>query len=121
MKFNKFLALAFMCHQRPDRSFFIKGKQMPICARCTGILIGYFLGMTIAVITKCRYFYYFFLCLLPMIIDGGIQQLFGITSNNIRRLITGILGGIGIIYCFISLHKFTVWWVTALLKYWNII
>lgn len=110
-----------MCHQRPDRSFFIKGKQLPLCARCMGILIGYILGIVIAVITGCKHHFYFLLCLLPMIIDGGIQHLFGIISNNLRRLFTGILGGIGIIYFFISLHLFTVWWVTAFMQHLNII
>jgi uncharacterized membrane protein len=30
----------FICHQRPDRSFFISGHQMPVCARCTGLYAG---------------------------------------------------------------------------------
>lgn len=121
MTFNKFLAIAFMCHQRPDRSFFINDKQLPLCARCTGILLGYILGITIAIITSCRHSVYFLLCLIPMIIDGGIQHLFGIISNNWRRLFTGILGGVGIIYCFINIHLLTVMMATALLKHMNII
>lgn len=28
------------CHQMPERSFSYKGKQFPVCARCTGIFIG---------------------------------------------------------------------------------
>jgi uncharacterized membrane protein len=28
------------CHQRPDRSFFLQGVQLPVCARCTGIYGG---------------------------------------------------------------------------------
>ena len=31
---------AVICHQRPERSFFIAAHQMPVCARCTGIYIG---------------------------------------------------------------------------------
>lgn len=41
------LALAFLyaagsvvCHQLPDRSFFIDGRQLPVCARCTGLYLG---------------------------------------------------------------------------------
>ncbi len=41
------LALAFIfaigsviCHQLPDRSFFIDGRQLPVCARCTGLYLG---------------------------------------------------------------------------------
>lgn len=104
-----------MCHQRPDRSFFIKGRQLPLCARCTGILIGYFLGVIIAFITKCSFHQFYLLLLIPMIVDGTIQQRYMIESNNLRRLITGILGGIGIIYVFINIHMFTLWWLRILL------
>ncbi len=30
----------FICHQRPERSFFIGGQQLPVCARCTGLYLG---------------------------------------------------------------------------------
>ena len=29
------------CHCRPDRSFFFRGRQFPVCARCTGMLLGF--------------------------------------------------------------------------------
>lgn len=117
MDCRRFLAIAFMCHQKPERSFFFKGKQFPICARCTGILAGYFLGIFIAYITHCRNYLWFLLLIVPMTIDGGMQLIFKIESNNLRRLITGILGGIGIIYIFISIHMFTVWWVTKAVEF----
>ena len=116
MNFKKLLGIAFMCHQIPERSFIINGRQFPLCARCTGILAGYFLGIFTACITRCGNYPIFLLFLIPMIADGGIQQIFKIESNNTRRFITGILGGIGIIYFFISLHIFTVWWVSLLLQ-----
>jgi uncharacterized membrane protein len=28
---------SFVCHQRPERSFSLGGRQMPVCARCAGI------------------------------------------------------------------------------------
>ena len=41
------LALEFLyavgsviCHQLPDRSFFADGRQLPVCARCTGLYAG---------------------------------------------------------------------------------
>jgi uncharacterized membrane protein len=30
----------FICHQRPERSFFLEGSQLPICARCSGLYAG---------------------------------------------------------------------------------
>lgn len=38
------------CHQRPDRSFFFRGRQFPLCARCTGVLLGYFLAIPLYVL-----------------------------------------------------------------------
>ena len=29
-----------ICHQRPDRSFFFDGHQLPVCARCTGVYLS---------------------------------------------------------------------------------
>jgi len=29
-----------ICHQRPERSFYLWSHQMPVCARCTGIYVG---------------------------------------------------------------------------------
>lgn len=31
---------AVICHQRPERSFVLDGRQMPVCARCTGLYAG---------------------------------------------------------------------------------
>jgi uncharacterized membrane protein len=31
---------SFICHQRPERSFFIEGSQIAVCARCTGLYVG---------------------------------------------------------------------------------
>jgi uncharacterized membrane protein len=29
-----------VCHQMPDRSFFVAGHQLPVCARCTGLYVS---------------------------------------------------------------------------------
>ena len=39
---------ALVCHQRPDRSFFLNGHQLPVCARCTGLYIGALLAVPLA-------------------------------------------------------------------------
>lgn len=100
----KILDYVFMCHKLPERSFFYKGKQFPICARCTGILIGY----VIAIIGIFFINIPFLLCLtllLPIGIDGIGQYLGKWTSTNIRRLITGILAGIATIYIILYIGK----------------
>jgi uncharacterized membrane protein len=29
-----------ICHQRPERSFYLFAQQLPVCARCTGLYVG---------------------------------------------------------------------------------
>ena len=38
----------FICHQRPERSFFISGTPLPVCARCTGLYVGAALAVPFA-------------------------------------------------------------------------
>jgi uncharacterized membrane protein len=88
-----------ICHRKPERSFFIRDYQFPICSRCTGLylsLILYFI-----------YTYYFFVDYSPFLLSCGVLLLVpagyeGITqflelrvSNNVLKLITGLMGGIG--------------------------
>ncbi|ERK30898.1 DUF2085 domain-containing protein [Clostridium intestinale] len=85
------------CHQKSDRSFFINKYQFPLCARCTGLLLGYILGIL----------FLFFFPTLPtliclsflaiMFIDWFLQHKKIKESTNYRRLITGFLCGLGII------------------------
>jgi uncharacterized membrane protein len=44
LSFGTYLVGGFLCHQRPERSFFLWGSQMPVCARCTGIYFAAALG-----------------------------------------------------------------------------
>lgn len=39
---------ARICHQRPDRCFWIHGRPMPVCARCTGLYAGAALAAPLA-------------------------------------------------------------------------
>ena len=83
------------CHQRPDRSFFFRGYQFPLCARCTGILIGYLFAIIWGGIFQAGYL----TCLIltvPMLIDGGTQYLKMRESTQILRMITGVIGGFGL-------------------------
>ena len=89
------LGSASGCHQRADRSFKYKGYQFPVCARCTGVLIGYLLSVPMyllfgASIPLC------IPCMTVMFIDWLIQYLKIRSSTNLRRLFTGIAGGYGL-------------------------
>jgi uncharacterized membrane protein len=40
-----YLAGSVVCHQLPERSFFLDGQQLPVCARCTGLYAGGLAGL----------------------------------------------------------------------------
>lgn len=94
-KIYKYLPVIFGCHCRDDRSFYYKGEKFPICARCTGELIG----ILLAFVT----FFFFrlniklsLIIMIPMLLDGFIQLLTSYESTNFRRVITGFLFGFGL-------------------------
>ena len=91
----------YICHRKPERSFFIKGHQFPVCARCT----GFYTGLVVFLIWNCFFKLNYdittlimsMILLIPVAIDG-ITQYFGPReSTNNLRFITGFIGGIGLI------------------------
>ncbi len=83
------------CHQRADRSFFFRDYQFPVCARCTGVLIGYLVAIPsyIAWGVNLR------MCIIfaaIMFLDWVVQYGKLLESTNIRRLATGVCGGYSI-------------------------
>lgn len=88
------------CHQRPDRSFFYKGRQFPVCARCTGAFIGYFFGGILAVIYIIPWWLALVFCAV-MFFDWFVQRIKILESNNIRRLITGALCGFALMQMYL--------------------
>lgn len=101
--FYKWLPIIFGCHCRKDRSFHYHGKQFPICARCSGELVGIIIGIFLCFIIDYDWLM-IVLLMLPMVVDGSIQALTKYESNNIKRLITGILFGIALTFCFHALN-----------------
>jgi uncharacterized membrane protein len=83
------------CHRMKSRSITIKGYTLPLCARCTGILLGYFFFpfMLIAGLQFSLWIGLFFN--IPMVVDGWTQKRKYRMSNNMLRLSTGIMSGFG--------------------------
>jgi uncharacterized membrane protein len=102
------------CHQRPDRSFFIFGRQFPLCARCTGVCIGQFAAIFLAIAGRCT---------LPpavgvlfcfvMLADWLVQRLRIRESTNTRRLLTGALCGFGYINILFALFMKMISWIAV--------
>jgi len=92
-----------LCHQLPERSFFGGGLQVPVCARDTGIYVGFVLSLAvIALLDRGRRRSE--LPSWPVLVLGGAMVLImvwdGVTSytglrttTNDIRLITGLLTG----------------------------
>ena len=90
-----------ICHRKPERRFFIKGHQFPVCARCTGFYTGLVVFLIYNFFYKTGYslnlLIISIILLIPAAIDGFTQFLGLRESNNTLRFITGFIGGIGLI------------------------
>ena len=88
-----------LCHQQPERSFFIAGQKFAVCARCTGIYFGFALGaFAYPVMRSLRRTdapdrKWLSLAALPLAVDFALT-FFGIWENtHTSRLLTGMLLG----------------------------
>ncbi len=92
--------LYLFCHGVPDRCFTIRGHTFPICARCTGLLIGVaagFLGPATLHLGPIAAIGVASLFVGPLLVDG-FTQLAGLRqSTNPLRLATGLIGGLGLV------------------------
>ena len=95
-----FRAYHRVCHQRPERSFFVLGQQVAYCQRDVGTYAGLTLGGILFALGRRRVGvrrprFYLWVFVLPVAIDG-LTQLFGLRQSTWGlRLGTGTWFGIG--------------------------
>lgn len=98
-------AFSLVCHQLPERSFFIAGHPFAVCARCFGLYAGFTLA-TIAYPLVCSLKKtdapprkWLFIAAAPLLIDYALGA-FGIWNNtHSSRFITGaLLGAVAVFY-----------------------
>lgn len=88
-----------LCHQDPDRSFFINNLQMAVNSRCFGVFAGLLFGWTlIPIFMKVKFkknpFLWLLLFALIIQILDYMGNLFGFwINNNESRLILGCFLG----------------------------
>jgi uncharacterized membrane protein len=114
-----------VCGRLPDHSFYLAGRQLPLCARCTGTFIGALLGFVgLLVLGKRK------AGLMPpalvvgllvsfifvMAIDGVnsyLSLLLGrpllYTPHNFLRLATGALHGLALSVIVFPIFNYTLW------------
>ncbi|GAB4093321.1 DUF2085 domain-containing protein [Flaviaesturariibacter terrae] len=94
------------CHRKPERSFFWKGRQFPVCARCTGIYLGY---LTFPFF-NFEFWYlasgWALLLMAPTIIDGLTQAYLRRESTNWLRFSTGLAAGTGLMAIVVNIGTF---------------
>lgn len=88
-----------LCNHRADRGLYIGSFCLPLCARCTGILTGAVAFALLRLIMGwqggLRCLVIGLMLIAPTGIDGVIEYWFGVESTNRRRLITGLMAGVG--------------------------
>ena len=101
-----------LCHRIPERSFFYKNHQFPVCARCTGFYISGIASIILLNFIPVPYslttLLIGILLLIPCAIDGFTQLFEYRESNNILRLITGLIGGVRLILVYEMMIRFFV-------------
>jgi len=86
-----FTFLGLFCHQMPERSWIVFGVQVPLCIRCSAILLG---ALGAAIYLFARYpLPGIRLCALlaaPMFLDVATQLVGLQDGSNGLRLVTGL-------------------------------
>ena len=98
-------AFDVLCHQRPERSYFIDGHKLAVCSRCTGVYAGFaFTLLLYPLIRSLRTTTtpprsWLLLAAVPLGIDFSLT-FFGIWENtHTSRLLTGaLLGSAAVFY-----------------------
>lgn len=114
-----------ICHQLPERSFFLNGRQLPLCARCTGTFLGTIVGMlTMLLLGRRRASRLPSISVLAILVffvgfwafDGLNSYLTFFPSapnlyepRNWLRLTTGMLNGLALVTIVYPIFSYTLW------------
>ena len=98
-------AFGKLCHQLPERSFFIAGQKFAVCARCTGLYLGFTsLALLYPLLKSLKHTdspprRWLFIAAVPMAVDFFLGY-FGIWDNtHLSRFLTGfLLGGVVVFF-----------------------
>jgi len=114
-----------VCHRIPERSFILGGRQLPLCARCTGTFLGVVVGLAwLAILRRGR------ASDLPppsvlvvLVLSMGLWAFDGANSyltlfpgaphlyepRNWLRMTTGMLEGLALLFFVFPILNFTLW------------
>ena len=97
-------AFATLCHQLPERSYFVDGHQLAVCSRCTGIYAGF--ALTLLLYPLIRSLKnpvmprpsWLLLAALPLAIDVGVNFSGFWQNTHTSRLLTGAILGSAVVF-----------------------
>ncbi|HKE58774.1 MAG TPA: DUF2085 domain-containing protein, partial [Pyrinomonadaceae bacterium] len=95
--FVTYAAFRKLCHQLPERSFFIAGHQFAVCARCTGLYFGFLLAVLFYPLvrplrtTQAPSRRWLFIAAIPMALDVGLNALGVWENTHSSRFVTGLI------------------------------
>lgn len=93
------------CHRLPSRSFFIDGRQLHLCARCTGLSVG--VSVSLLLIPLRAYLVGVFALACMFLLFDGMTQYFGLReSTNAVRFATGVAVGLTFVPAMITIGGF---------------
>lgn len=94
-----YLFFAPVCHQNPERSFFILGHTLAVCHRCTGIYLGLFLSSIVpfdrrGLLASPRLRRIWVLAASAPLLLDVVLPYFGVWTNcSASRFTTGLIFG----------------------------
>ncbi len=98
-------AFSFVCHQIPERSFFIAGYPFAVCSRCTGIYAGFTIATLLYPLvrslrqTEAPPRKWLFIATAPLAIDFALGYFDIWANTHSSRFATGaLLGAVSVFY-----------------------
>ncbi len=91
-----------LCHQLEERSYTIDGFQMPLCARCLGLHLGFLISSLLLLglgsrrpigFPSVRSLIILGLVMVPAVADVALSYLGVLGTDNTRRAVTGAMFG----------------------------
>jgi len=94
-----------VCHQIPERSFYLAGYPLAVCSRCTGLYAGFTASLIVYPLfrpfrtTDGPHPRWLFMAAVPLAIDFGLTFVGLWENTHSSRLITGLLlGSVAVFY-----------------------
>ena len=97
-------AFGIICHQLPERSYFIDEHQLAVCSRCTGLYAGFALTLLLYPLIRplrnpiMPHPRWLLFAAVPLAIDFSVNFFGFLQNTHTSRLLTGVLLGSAVVF-----------------------